>query len=90
MLLLDRPELSQRDTYVDDYYDIKNVLLVSVAKNNNGREDVLKMRFRGDINRIDDWSSSEQSGNLPAFGNIDSRSNCLPGDSYFDSAKSPF
>lgn len=90
VLLLDRPELSQRNTYEDDSYDIKNVLLVSVAKNNNGQEDVLKMRFRGDINRIDDWSSSEQSDSLPALGDIDSLSKCHTGYSNFDSAKSPF
>lgn len=54
VILLDRPELTSR--YEPDYdeYDNRGIVNVIIAKNNNGREDMVRLRFKGECNRIEE------------------------------------
>ncbi len=68
VILLDRPELTEKDNSLYyDSYDNKGVLYAVVAKNNNGSEGAVKLRFRGECNRIDEWETPTLSGTEKTF-----------------------
>lgn len=69
IILLDRPELREGPESSEGN-DLRGLLEVIIAKNNNGREGEIKLRFKGNVNKIDDWEEEyrELRSNISDIG----------------------
>lgn len=86
VILLDRPELTSR--YEPDYdeYDNRDIINVIVAKNNNGKEGMVRLRFKGECNRIEEIEQEKEQ--RLSYIDMSDSSNCITFMS--ESPESPF
>lgn len=64
VILLDRPELKYH-SYEDPYgNNIRGLVEVNIAKNHMGREDTIKLRFKPEFARFEDWKDADYSDRL--------------------------
>lgn len=61
VLLLDRPEV-HHNSYEDECGNyIKGALEVKIAKNHMGRQDTVRLKFKPEVCRVDNWTGQESS-----------------------------
>ncbi len=59
VLLLDRPEVRYKGYEDEAGRDIRNLVLLQVAKNHMGRTGVAKLRFYPEFSKFEDWNNQE-------------------------------
>lgn len=64
VILLDRPELKYHSCEDPEGNDIRGLVEVNIAKNHMGREDSIKLRFKPELARFEDWKDVDYSDRL--------------------------
>ena len=61
VILLDRPEFKYHSYEDPCGNDIRGLVEVNIAKNHMGREDMIKLRFKPEFARFEDWKDADYS-----------------------------
>ena len=61
VILLDRPELKYHSYEDSEGNNIRGLAEVIIAKNHMGREDVIRLRFKPEFARFEDWKDYDES-----------------------------
>lgn len=61
VILLDRPELKYHSYEDPCGNNIRGLVEVNIAKNHMGREDMIKLRFKPEFARFEDWKDADYS-----------------------------